>query len=132
MDESPIPVLDIIHPGVGTVLVVEDHELVRDHARDQFESLGYDVVTAENGHDAIAMLTQNEQIDLLFTDVVMSGGLSGFDLGKIVRERWPSVRILYTSGYTSERHATGHDDLLPKPYSLASLSQKVSETLGAT
>jgi PAS domain S-box-containing protein len=130
--DSPIPTLDIIRPGVGTVLVVEDHVLVREHARDQFESLGYDVITAENGHDAIAMLTQNEKVDLMFTDVMMSGGLSGFDLGNIVRERWPSVRILYTSGYTSEHHATGHDDLLPKPYSLASLSQKVSETLGAT
>ena len=132
VDESPAPPEDIIRTGAGTILVVEDHELVREHARDQFESLGYNVVTAGNGHDAIAMLAQNESVDLLFTDVMMSGGISGFDLGNIVRERWPSVRILYTSGYTSERHATGHDDLLPKPYSLASLSQKVSEALGAT
>jgi PAS domain S-box-containing protein len=131
VDDGPTPPLDVIRPGVGTILVVEDHELVREHARDQFESLGYNVVTAGNGHDAIAMLTQNERVDLLFTDVMMSGGLSGFDLGRIVRERWPSVRILYTSGYTADHRGTDDDDLLPKPYSLASLSQKVSETLGA-
>ena len=62
---------------------------------------------------------------------MMSGGLSGFDLGKIVRERWPSIRILYTSGYTQEEGDDLVGDLLPKPYSLQSLSQKVKETLGA-
>ena len=131
VDDGPAPPLEIIRPGAGTILVVEDHELVREHARDQFESLGYNVMTAGNGHDAIAMLTQNERVDLLFTDVMMSGGLSGFDLGRIVREKWPSIRILYTSGYTADRPGTDQDDLLPKPYSLASLSQKVSEALEA-
>ena len=76
-------------------------------------------------------LAGNGEIDLLFTDVVMAGGLSGFDLGRIVRERWPSVRILYTSGYTQEDGDNIVGDLLPKPYSLESLSQKVKETMGA-
>ncbi len=121
----------LIHPGIGTVLIVEDHELVRSHARGQFESLGYSVVTAENGNEAISVLKDNDGIDLLFTDVVMAGGLSGFELGRIVRERWPSIRILYTSGYTQEDGDDLVGDLLPKPYSLQSLSQKVKETLGA-
>ena len=119
-----------IHPGIGTVLIVEDHELVRAHARDQFESLGYDVVTAESGSEAIATLSRHSKIDLLFTDVVMPGGLSGFDLGKIVRERWPSIRILYTSGYTQEIYNVVGDELLPKPYSLEALSQKVRDAMG--
>jgi CheY-like chemotaxis protein len=129
-DDTPEPGAGTIHPGVGTVLIVEDHELVRAHARNQFESLGYDVVTAESGSDAIAVLGKNGGIDLLFTDVVMPGGLSGFDLGKIVRERWPSIRILYTSGYTQEIYNVVGDELLPKPYSLESLSRKVKEAMG--
>jgi len=128
---SPDPGVGIIHPGVGTVLVVEDHELVRDHARDQFLRLGYNVLVAESGDEAIAMLGRHSEIDLLFTDVVMAGELSGFDLGRIVRKRWPSVRILYTSGYTQENDESIDDDLLPKPYSLETLSRKVKETMGA-
>ena len=130
-EDSPGSSGGVIHPGIGTVLIVEDHELVRTHARGQFESLGYSVVTAENGNEAISVLKDNDEIDLLFTDVVMAGGLSGFELGKIVRERWPSIRILYTSGYTQEDGDDILGDLLPKPYSLQSLSQKVKETLGA-
>ena len=87
-------------------------------------------MTAESGSEAIAMLGRHSEIDLLFTDVVMPGGLSGFDLGKIVRERWPSIRILYTSGYTQEIYNIVGDELLPKPYSLESLSQKVKEAMG--
>ena len=79
---------------------------------------------------AIATLSRQKNIDLLFTDVVMPGGLSGFDLGKLVRERWPAVRILYTSGYTQEISNVVGDDLLPKPYSLESLSRKVKEAMG--
>jgi PAS domain S-box-containing protein len=130
MEERPDPDVGTIYSGVGTVLIVEDHELVRVHARDQFEDLGYNVVTAESGSEAISILSRRDGIDLVFTDVVMPGGLSGFDLGKIVQERWPSVRVLYTSGYTQEIVNIADDRLLPKPYSLESLSEKVKTALG--
>ena len=130
-EEGPEANDGTIDLGAGTVLIVEDHELVRDHTRDQFESLGYSVVTAENGKEAIAILSRRSDIDLLFTDVVMPGGMSGFELGKIVRQRWPSVRIVYTSGYTQESiHDVDGDLLLPKPYSLEALSTKISDAIG--
>jgi CheY-like chemotaxis protein len=119
----------VIHSGIGTVLIVEDHELVRDHAREQFERLGYDVITARDGNEAIAVLNGRNDIDLLFTDVVMAGGMSGFDLGVIVRRTWPCVRILYTSGYTQGGVSNINDDFLPKPYSLETLSQKVKDAM---
>jgi CheY-like chemotaxis protein len=131
VEERRSPKAAAIHSGAGTVLIVEDHDLVREHACDQFERLGYIVLTARNGRDALEMLTMHSEIDLLFTDVVMSGDLSGFDLGRIVQRQWPSVRILYTSGYNQESREDMADDLLPKPYSLASLSRKVRKSMSA-
>jgi CheY-like chemotaxis protein len=128
--ESPNAHDGVIHSGIGTVLIVEDHDLVRDHAREQFESLGYDVITAENGSEAIDVLNRLGSVDLMFTDVVMPGEISGFDLGKIVSERWSEIKILYTSGYNQDSSNNTREDILPKPYSLEALSRKVKEAMG--
>lgn len=119
--------------GSENVLVVEDNELVRDHAGSQFIALGYKVVTAANGSEALAILEKRDDIDLLFTDVVMPG-MNGRELAERAVARWPRLRILYTSGYskdalTREGRLLAGVTLLSKPYSKRDLAEKVRRVL---
>lgn len=118
------------------VLVVEDDDLVRRFARDQLLSLGYDVVTAENGVQALEILRQRSDIELLFTDVVMPGGLSGRQLAEQALALHPGLKVLYTSGYTE--NAIVHQGrldrgvhLLNKPYRRDELARKVRAALAS-
>jgi CheY-like chemotaxis protein len=118
--------------GVGTILVVEDNVFVREHAVLALQSLGYRVIAAQDGRDAMAKLDQGLEIDLLFSDVVMPGGVSGWDLADIAQQRWPNLKILLTSGYSLETltsRRTGNPNLrvLDKPYRKADLARSVSE-----
>ena len=85
--------------GSETVLVVEDDALVRGYVVAQLKSLGYHTITAANGPDALALLNQGVAFDVLFTDVVMPGGMNGRELADAVTRRRPGVPVLYTSGY---------------------------------
>ncbi len=123
----------LIERGSENVLIVEDNDMVREHARGQFESLGYRVTAASNGAEALEILERDPDIDLLFTDIIMPGDLNGRQLGEKAIARWPSLRVLYTSGYSEDtRSDDGRllDDvtLLAKPYSkreLSALARKV-------
>jgi len=68
--------------GTGTVLIVEDDEQVRAISVEMLSSLGYRMHIARDGHEALAILRSGEAIDLLFTDLVMSHGMSGIELGR--------------------------------------------------
>jgi PAS domain S-box-containing protein len=85
-----------------TILLVEDNDEVREVTRQRLEGLGYTVIEAENGPAALARLEAGERVDLVFSDMVMSGGLSGYDVAREVRRRWPAVRLLLTSGYPGD------------------------------
>jgi PAS domain S-box-containing protein len=118
------------------ILLVEDNRLVRRYAREQLGALGYTVITADNARDALDLIRQNPDIDLLFTDVVMPGGMNGRELAEAARVHCPGLKVLYTSGYT--RNAIVHHgrldpgvQLLVKPYRQADLARKVRETLDA-
>jgi CheY-like chemotaxis protein len=93
-------------------------------------TLGYAVREAENGASALMQLHLNKDIKLLFTDIVMPGGMSGAVLAKEAVRQRPELKVLYTSGY-----AKGHLDeegiWLPKPYSPDDLARKVREALDA-
>lgn len=120
--------------GSELILLVEDDELVRRYAHDQLVDLGYQVLVAANGSAALALLRQRNDIDLLFTDVVMPGGMSGRELATLAQQLQPSLAVLYTSGYT-ENAIVHHGrldpgvQLLSKPYGRAELSYKVREAL---
>ncbi|MDE0852712.1 PAS domain S-box protein, partial [Yoonia sp.] len=86
--------------GRDTVLVVEDDALVRDYVIIQLKGLGYRVFEAPNGSEALVVLDQNPEIDLLFTDVVMPGGMGGSELADAARALKPDLKVLFTSGYT--------------------------------
>ena len=122
--------------GSELILLVEDEELVRRYAHDQLVNLGYRVLVATNGPTALILLRQRDDIDLLFTDVVMPGGMSGRELAYLARRFRPGLNVLYTSGYT-ENAIVHHGrldpgvQLLSKPYGRAELSQKIRDALAA-
>lgn len=117
-----------------TVLVVEDNAQVRRVTVERVLALGYRVVEAASGNEALALLESGKHADLVFSDVVMPGGISGFDLARIIRERWPNLPVLLTSGFAADvasdagAEADGHD-ILSKPYSQAALEKALLEAL---
>ncbi|MEX2334292.1 MAG: ATP-binding protein [Pseudohongiella sp.] len=123
--------------GDAHVLLVEDDALVRSYTRDQLTALGYQVRTAHNGIEAKATLEGDLPIDLLLTDVIMPGGISGHELAKIAVVLRPGLKVLYMSGYT-ENAIVHHGrldpgvSLLSKPFRRADLAKKVREVLDGT
>jgi PAS domain S-box-containing protein len=116
------------------VLLVEDETAVRDFVATLLPEMGYRVITAANGIQALAMLRERPDIDLLFTDVVMPGGMSGRDLAREAAQLRSDLPVLFTSGYSGEE--LSHDGrldagvhLLSKPYHRAQLAIKLREVL---
>jgi PAS domain S-box-containing protein len=120
--------------GTETILVVEDDALVRNNVVIQLTSLGYKTIEAANGAEALDQVATNGKIDLLFTDVVIPGGMNGRQLADEIGRRDPAVRVLFTSGYTQEAivHHGRLDPgvlLLGKPYRKADLARMVRVAL---
>ncbi|MFZ2003453.1 MAG: ATP-binding protein, partial [Stellaceae bacterium] len=121
--------------GSETVLLVEDNEAMRRVARRQLEALGYRVLEAAQAAAALDILAR-EPVDLLFSDIVMPGGASGFELARIATARWPALKILLTSGFP-EAKMQGNGEtiagvrLLSKPYRRDDLAQALRESLEA-
>ncbi len=117
-----------------TVLVVEDDERVRQVTAQRLRSLGYRVREAGSGQAALNALEEHDGIELLFTDIIMPGGMSGRELAVAVREMHPDVKVLYTSGYaaeaTAQRGVLGPGEaLLAKPYRTAELAVQLRRIL---
>lgn len=124
-----------VPPAAGeTVLLVEDNPEVRLVTRHRLEHLGYAVQEADSGPAAIALLTAPNAVDIVFSDVVMAGGMSGFDVARWVREHAPAKKVLLTSGYPGEI-LRGHDNqatqqrILRKPYNRAELARALRHVL---
>jgi two-component system cell cycle sensor histidine kinase/response regulator CckA len=124
-------------PPAATILVVEDNPDVRKVAVAQLGSLGYGTVEAEDAASALTVLRSNQPIDLLFTDVVMPGGVTGLELGRQAQEIRPDLAVLYTSGFAAAslqdetQFAMIRNNLVTKPYRLRDLAKKVREILAA-
>jgi signal transduction histidine kinase len=86
--------------GSETILVVEDDDMVRGYVEGELKALGYRVIVTRNGPAALAILRSPEKVDLLFSDVVMPGGMFGTELAKEATRLRPDLKILLTSGYT--------------------------------
>ena len=121
--------------GDETVLVCEDDDKVRAYTVDVLKELGYRVMEADNGAAALqALETASEPIDLLFTDVILPGGMTGADIAQQARAQQPGLRILFATGYA--RNAIIHHgrldpgvELLTKPFTYAELAAKVRDML---
>ena len=118
----------------GTILVVEDDVRVRRVSTRRLKEMGYAVIEADSGAAALEVLARGEPIDLLFTDVVMPGGMTGLELARQARSLRPGLKVLFTSGYASpaamkDEVLTGNAVWLGKPYSNADLGAKLRELL---
>jgi CheY-like chemotaxis protein len=125
---------DTVPGGHETILVVEDEAAVREAAVATLTGLGYKILEAASGRDALAIAADGLAIDLLFTDVVMPGGMSGHTLAQELRKSRPGLRVLYCSGYTEnailqQNRLNGDTGLLQKPYRRHDLARKVRAIL---
>jgi PAS domain S-box-containing protein len=135
-EESETPAAMPIPEGSSqeTVLVVEDEEAVRAYSVDALRDLGYRVIEAANGPAALRLLESAGNIDLLFTDVVLPGGMTGAQLASQVQAVRPQIKVLFTTGYA--RNAIFHHgrldkgvQLITKPFTFADLAAKVRDVL---
>jgi PAS domain S-box-containing protein len=120
--------------GHEKVLVVEDNADLRAVMLKQISDLGYQTLEAPSGKAALEVLAAHPEIDLLFTDIIMPGGMTGVELARECRKLFPKVRILLTSGYTARAMANGfHEieglELLNKPFRKRDLAQKLRHIL---
>jgi len=121
--------------GNETILVVDDETELLEIAKEYLSSLGYNVLSASNGKQAMFHLTERHDISLLFTDVVMPGTMSGYELADLVLDSHPELKVLFTSGYSDKDITNNNSDkldsqLLTKPYTKRELAQRVRTVLG--
>jgi PAS domain S-box-containing protein len=117
------------------VLVVEDNAEVRRTAITHLTDLGYRTLAAASGQEAMELLARTPEVDVVFTDIVMPGGMTGWELGEAARRLRPDIRILYTSGFSEASVQDGRAHLaaghfLGKPYRKHELAQKLRHLLG--
>ncbi|KAA2236692.1 histidine kinase famiy protein [Salinarimonas soli] len=117
-----------------TILVVEDSDDVLDLARNHLSNLGYTVLTARSGEEALAAYeAAGGHVDILFTDIAMPGGINGLVLAQRLRERQPGLPVLLTTGYNDELVTDGPGapgmDVLGKPYRRSELADRVRAAL---
>src|SRR5438067_5949019 len=120
--------------GTGTVLLVEDEPTVRSVAERALTRHGYQVITADNGEEALDVLARGEPIDLLISDVVMPG-MDGPTMVREARKSRPELKILFMSGYAEEQLRKSIDienvNFLPKPFSVTELAEAARRAAGA-
>jgi CheY-like chemotaxis protein len=111
--------------------------MVRELTVERLHVLGYDTLQASDGPTAVQMLKDHADFDLILTDIVMEGGMSGFDVAQWVQRNLPQCKILLTSGF-SEQMAEANDvdieklQVLQKPHSFAELKQRINHVLEKT
>jgi CheY-like chemotaxis protein len=117
-----------------TILVVEDNVDMRLLSVTALKDLGYRPIEAANAKDALRLLDEDESVRMLFSDVLLPGGTTGFDLAREAAQRRPDLKVLFTSGYTEQ--AVVPDDvaergwqLVSKPYRWAELGRKIAAVL---
>jgi signal transduction histidine kinase/CheY-like chemotaxis protein len=122
----------ICAPGIGTVLLAEDEDAVRELASEFLRSSGYEVIVGKDGLDALDAAEQNPgRIDILVTDVVMPR-MRGTELARRLKRAYPGIKIVYMSGYlehNAEDNFIPHSAHLQKPFSRQTLLAKLSELL---
>ena len=113
----------------GRVLVVEDDSLVAELAAGMLNELGFETVVTHSAREALARLSGDQRPTVVFSDIVMPGGISGIELARKVRERFPELPVLLTSGYSEHVTKTEGFPLLQKPYDMDALAAALSTLL---
>jgi signal transduction histidine kinase/ActR/RegA family two-component response regulator len=129
--QPALPPVSQLPRGSGTILVVEDEPPVRKFVCQLLQRLGYTVLQTENGAEALATWQQHrEKISLVVTDIVMPGGISGYELADQLLAQAPRLKIIFTSGYTGKPAASGTalvegDNFIHKPFDPEALAEIV-------
>ena len=115
------------------VLVVEDEPFILMDAGEMLRAAGFDILEAANADEAIQLLERNPDIRLIFTDIDMPGSMNGLKLSAAVRDRWPPVKIIATSGHFKIRAGDLPEDarFIPKPYQSAQIISAILELTSA-
>jgi PAS domain S-box-containing protein len=129
---------DICQPGSGRILFMDDEETVRDVAGQMLIHLGYEVVFAESGQEAVALYSEmtlnGNRVDLVILDITVPGGMGGIEAARHIRGIYPDTKILISSGYANNEvmaHYRDHgfDGSVAKPYKIVELSQAIHACL---
>ena len=112
-----------------TILVVEDDDKVRQVTVSALGTLGYEVIEAETGDEALSVLRDGSGIDLVLSDVKMPGATSGIDLARRVGAEWPWIKVLLTSGYIEAEADVEQFEVIFKPYRVTELAERMHELL---
>jgi signal transduction histidine kinase/ActR/RegA family two-component response regulator len=135
LEGAETPTVDTAVRGRGeTVLIVEDHEALRGYASDVLAEFGYRIVAVEDAAEALKVLRTSQLVDLLFTDVILPGGMDGRRLADAAATLRPELKVLFTTGYS--RNAIVHNGrldagvhLISKPFTSSGLCRKVRAIL---
>lgn len=113
------------------VLIVEDELLLRMDVTEILESSGLKVIEAGNADEAILILEQRDDIHVIFTDIHMPGSMDGLKLAHFVKDRWPPIRIIATSGHAEidENDLPEGGRFIPKPYTGADVAQVIHQLI---
>src|SRR6202451_113207 len=113
----------------GTVLLVEDNAEVAEVGNAYFEELGYRVKLAASAQAGLDLIEHEGDIDLVFSDILMPGGMNGLQLADAIRRRFPNIVVLLTTGYSSSAQDAGRQGfaVLQKPYDIAALDRALRE-----
>ena len=114
---------------LGRVLVVEDDTVVAELAAGMLSELGFDATVVHSAKEALERLAGGDKPKLIFSDIVMPGGISGVELARKVRDRFPELPILLTTGYSEQAGAAHGFPILQKPYELDSLAEALGKLL---
>jgi two-component system NtrC family sensor kinase len=132
--ELPAPSIARLAPEAaprraGTVLVVEDSPEVAEVAMAYFQQLGYMVKQVASANEALELLGNDSKIDLVFSDILMPGGMNGVELGEAIRRRYPAIPVLLATGYSERARDAVQQGfvVLQKPFDLSALEQALRE-----
>ncbi len=120
------------HPGgmaQGTALVVEDDDVVADLAAGMLEELGFEPTVVHGAKEALDRINNGDRPNLVFSDIVMPGGISGLELARKLRSRYPELPILLTTGYSEQVGGTHGFEVLQKPYEMSTLATAVQKVM---
>ncbi len=114
-----------------TILIVEDDAFVRMMGIDLLEDAGFEVIDAGNADHAMELLEGAAEVKLMFSDIDMPGTMNGLQLAKLVRQRWPDIRLLLTSGHHHVPQSQVPDDgrFVSKPYSSNAIISEITDML---
>ena len=110
------------------IVIVEDEFLVRVFSVDIAEEAGFSVLTAADADEAISILRNRSDVSVVLTDIDLPGYLDGLELAQVIRQRWPSIAVVVTSGWMrpTDDELPERNHFVPKPYDFARLTRPVA------